>query len=79
MNRLNNCAWIGAESETVSPIILRRFDANNVKKANIIITGLGYFEAKINDNPVTDYCFLPVASDYEPRDLTLCAHKGTTN
>ena len=78
MNRLNNCAWIGAESETVSPIILRRFDANNVKKANIIITGLGYFEAKINDNPVTDYCFLPVASDYEPRDLTLCAHKGTT-
>lgn len=77
-NTLENCVWIGAKQETVSPIILRRFNTQNVKKATLVITGLGYFEAKINDNPVTDYCFLPVASDYEPRDLTLCAHRGTT-
>ncbi len=78
MNELNNCAWIGAESKIVSPIILRRFDAKNIKNANIIITGLGYFEARINDKAITDYMYLPVVTDYEPRDLTLCAHKGTT-
>ncbi len=77
-NALKNCVWIGAKQETVSPIILRRFNTQSVKKATLVITGLGYFEAKINDKSVTDYKFLPVASDYEPRDLTLCAHKGTT-
>ena len=77
MNELNNCVWIGAESETVSPIILRRFNAEDIKKATLLITGLGYFEARVNDKTVTDYLFLPVITDYEPRDLTLCAHKGT--
>lgn len=78
MNKLNNCKWIGAQSEIVSPIVLRRFNTENIRKATLIITGLGYFEAKINDKAVTDYMYLPVITDYEPRDLTLCAHKGTT-
>ncbi len=77
-NQFKNCVWIGAKREIVSPVILRRFRAENVKKATLIITGLGYFEARINDKTVTDYMFLPVVSDYEPRDLTLCAHKNTT-
>ncbi len=76
-NALNNCVWISAEKETVSPVILRRFNISDIKKTTLIITGLGYFEAKINDKSVTDYMYLPVVSDYEPRDLTLCAHKNT--
>ncbi len=76
-NTLKNCVWIGAEKETVSPIILRQFNTQNIKKATLVITGLGYFEARVNDKAVTDYKFLPVVSDYEPRDLTLCAHKNT--
>ena len=78
MNKLSNCVWIGASSKVVSPIILRRFGAENVKKASLIVTGLGYFEALVNNKKVTDYLYLPVVTDYEPRDLTLCAHKGTT-
>lgn len=77
-NMLKNCMWIGATKEVVSPVILRRFNISGVKKATLIITGLGYFEARINDKSVTDYMYLPVVSDYEPRDLTLCAHKNTT-
>ena len=77
MNVFENCKWVGAQSEIVSPIILRRFNTENIKKATLHITGLGYFEAKINDLAVTDYMYLPVITDYEPRDLTLCAHKGT--
>ena len=77
MNLFENCKWVGAQSEIVSPIILRRFNTQNIKKATLFITGLGYFEAKINHKAVTDYMYLPVVTDYEPRDLTLCAHKGT--
>lgn len=77
-NILENCIWIGAESQIVSPIILRRFNAENIKKATLFITGLGYFEASVNDKKVTDFMYLPVVTDYEPRDLTLCAHRGTT-
>ena len=77
-NTLKNCIWIGATKEIVSPVILRRFNLQDIKKATLIVTGLGYFETKINDKNVTDYMYLPVVSDYEPRDLTLCAHKNTT-
>ena len=76
-NALKNCVWIGATKEIVSPVILRRFNAEGVIKATLTITGLGYFEAKLNGNAVTDYMYLPVVSDYEPRDLSLCAHKNT--
>ncbi len=77
MNMLKNSIWIGAEKSIVSPIIMRKFDITTFNKATLIITGLGYFEAKINNKAVTNYLFLPVVSDYEPRDLSLCAHKNT--
>lgn len=79
-NQLNNCVWISAKKEVASPIILKNFNVSNFNKATLIITGLGYFEAKINGSLVTDYMFLPVATDYEPRDFSLFAHKsyGTT-
>ena len=74
---LDNCTWIAAEKDVVSPVFLRRFNVSNAQKATLIITGLGYFDATINDKAVTDYMYLPVVSDYEPRDLTLCAHRNT--
>lgn len=75
MNIFDNCIWIGADKGTVSPIISKKFEISNIKSATLTITGLGYFEAKINDKAVTDYMFLPVVSDYEPRDFSLFAHK----
>ncbi len=76
-NLLKNCVWIGAPKEIASPVIHRHFNACDIKKATLVITGLGYFEARINGKSVTDYMYLPVVTDYEPRDLSLCAHKGT--
>lgn len=69
-NVFENCVWVGADKNYSSPIISRRFDLGEFKKATIFITGLGYFDAKINGEPVTEQYFLPVASDYEPRDFS---------
>lgn len=67
---LANAKWIGALKECQSPIIIRRFNAANVKAATLFVTGLGYFEARINGKPVTEDRFLPLITDYEPRDLS---------
>ena len=61
--------WIGGDAGTGSPIIIRRFYGKQVKKATLFVTGLGYFEAKINELSVTDARFIPVVSDYESRNL----------
>ena len=65
-----NCKWIGANEHCQSPIITRKFFVQKVSVAKLTITGLGYFEATINGLPVSDWKFLPVASDYEKRDGT---------
>ena len=74
--------WIGAEEAAQSPVIIRRFPAENVKKATLHVTGLGYFEAKVNGQPVCEERFIPVVSDYGKRDLTAFLyplHDETTN
>ncbi len=63
-----NCKWIGSNKQCQSPIITRKFFVQKVSVAKLTLTGLGYFEATINGLPVTDWKFLPVASDYEKRD-----------
>ncbi len=76
------CVWIGADEEYSSPVFVRKFIHSGVRKATLYITGLGYFHATINGKPVTDQFFLPVASDYEPRDLSAFLyplHDVTTN
>lgn len=65
-----NCKWIGTKTSCASPIIFRSFYAAARQKVSLYITGLGYFEAKINGNSITDCLLLPVVSDYEPRDFT---------
>ena len=67
---LADARWIGALPECQSPVITRRFTAAEVKSAVLFVTGLGYFEARINGQPVTDSRFLPLITDYEPRDLS---------
>ena len=77
MNIFDNCKWIGADRNCVSPIITKNFNIDNISDTSLYITSLGLFEARINGQKVTDYLFLPVVSDYEPRDFSLFAHKGT--
>lgn len=68
--KFNNCVWIGTNKEYSSPIIKKEFFVNNIKEAKIYITGLGYFDAGINGKKITKEIFLPIVSDYEPRDLS---------
>ena len=79
---LTNAKWISAAPACQSPVFTRRFEAGNVTGAVLYITGLGYFEARINGQPVTEDRFLPLVTDYEPRDLTKFAyplHDTTTH
>ena len=66
---LSNAKWIGILSEVSAPEIQKNFNVKGVKSALLTITGYGFFDVKINGKKVTDYMFLPVASDFEPRDL----------
>lgn len=60
--------WIGAPTEEQSPIISKKIRIAAPGKASLAITACGFFEAKINGNPVSDYMFLPVMTDFEKRD-----------
>lgn len=66
---LSNAKWIGVLGDVSVPEIQRKFNISSIKSALLTITGYGFFDVKLNGNPVTDYMFLPVASDFEPRDL----------
>lgn len=65
--------WIGTD-RVDAPVIRRRFCVNATENATLTVTGLGYFEARINGQAVTDARFLPFVTDYEPRDLSKLAY-----
>ena len=70
-HELAGARWIAASAISESPIITRMFQvtADQVTSgAEIYITGLGYFEAMLNDKPITEYVLTPLPSDYLPRD-----------
>ncbi len=69
-NPLVNSLWIGAPKTSTSPVFLRRFVSDTCKKAELIITSCGFFEAKINGQKVTDAMFLPLVTHYEKRDMS---------
>ena len=67
---ISNAKWIGVGWHDFVPEIQKKFFINKCDKDAILqITGLGFFEVKLNGKPLTDYFYLPVASDFEPRDL----------
>ncbi len=65
-----NAKWICADAAAESPLFLRSFSLQKVKKATLHITSLGFFEASVNGKKVTDAMFLPVVTDYEERDMS---------
>ena len=70
MNDLHPAKWICADESVSSPLFYKFFHAGKALSATLSITGLGFFEACINDAPVTQDRFVPVFSDYGPRDLS---------
>ena len=62
--------WITAGEEQESPIIERRFFADKIDRATLNITSLGFFCVLLNGKSVTDDLFVPVVTDFEPRDIS---------
>lgn len=65
----NNSCWLTFPG--MDAVLTRTaFNTKNVKEAILYITGLGYFEAFINGERVSDEHFIPAMTDYEKRDLS---------
>ena len=69
MNPFDKAQWITPNDESCqSPVIRRVFSVAEISQAILYVTGLGYFEARLNGQPVTEDLLIPLASDYERRD-----------
>ncbi|MBQ6932689.1 MAG: family 78 glycoside hydrolase catalytic domain [Clostridia bacterium] len=62
--------WICTDKNIASPLFRKEFSASNVKKAEITICGLGFFELHINGKRVSDDLLVPAFSQYCYRDLS---------
>ncbi len=64
----HNAIWVTSEEETQDACILRsHFTVHNASKATIRVIGLGFFHCYINGQRVGEDLFLPLNSEYEPR------------
>lgn len=50
------------------PILRSHFSAVNVKKATLRVVGLGFYHCYINGKEISDDRFLPLSTDFEPRN-----------
>ncbi len=65
----NNCSWLTFPG--MDAVLTRTaFSGEDIKEATLYITALGYFEAFINGERVSDEHFIPAMTDYEKRDLS---------
>ena len=62
--------WLGAEEcKNTDIFVLRgRFSTHAVKRATLRVLGLGFFHCYINGVRVGEDLFLPLCSEYEPRE-----------
>ncbi len=62
--------WVGARETGVEKIFVLRgkFSLKRVKKATLRVLGLGLFYCYINGERVSDDLFMPLNSEYEPRN-----------
>lgn len=65
----SNVCWVKADDSCQSPVICHTFQANKPTAGYIEITGLGYFDVRINGMQITEDRLVPAQSDYEKRDL----------
>lgn len=61
--------WIGAEDKDIFPIIKDTFTLSEIPNGvKINIVGFGGYRLFINGQRVSEYCYLPLNSDFEPRE-----------
>lgn len=67
----DNAVWIAPSAKVASPILQKCFCVEDPAcDAKLYITGLGYFEVRLNGIPLTEDRLIPPASDYFRRDFT---------
>ena len=68
---LTKAKWIMPDRNigSASPVIRKSFTLGKTSGAKLLITGLGFFEARLNGKKLGNEYFQPVASDYEKRDF----------
>lgn len=67
LHLLQTAHWIAPNTPCTSPIIQRKFHANKNDAVTLYITGLGYFEARLNGQKLGQDLLSPNPTDYEPR------------
>lgn len=63
--------WIGVGEDCAVPYLRDDFYIDHLKKAEIVLCGLGFFELYLNGKRVGDHCFEPVTSDYVKRNISV--------
>ena len=70
-----NACWIAPNEPMTVTVFERNFNLNEIPKIAILdITGLGYFEAYINGEPITTDRLIPAPSDYFRRDFEVVTY-----
>ena len=67
---LQNENWIQADTACDAPYFRKTFDISEPSDATIAICGLGFYELYINGQKINQECFIPITSDYHPRDTS---------
>ncbi|MGM9626104.1 MAG: family 78 glycoside hydrolase catalytic domain [Eubacteriales bacterium] len=71
---LSNAEWLAPDIPCPSPIISRVFHADKTEQAVLYVTGLGYFEARLNGKKLGCDLLSPNPTDYEPRDFRVITY-----
>ena len=69
--------WIAPTYSVDVAVITRKFTLNANLKGRLYICGLGYFEATVNGQRLTQDKLIPVATDYHTRDLSEATYTAT--
>ena len=62
--------WLAPDIPCASPVVSRTFHAGPFEQAVLYVTGLGYFEARLNGQKLGRDLLSPNPTDYEPRSFS---------
>lgn len=68
--KLEDKNWIQSSDICEAPYFRKTFEVKEPSKATIQICGLGFYELYINGCRINEELFVPVTSDYHPRDIS---------
>ncbi len=69
--------WMTPSTDCLTPLCRCRFQAPAAASARLTVCGLGFFEAFLNGKAVTDDLFVPLNTNYHPREA-FAAQDGST-